>query len=520
MDRSEETVLTFLFERSRLPVDGVDPENGTAYLVYKPLEVISGVEVTIGKAKALLAKKVKTATENLISDENDHDTTYQFSHIQDLYGLGDRFVYGFPLIINSKCKMDPKQVIKEMNELIKDLRDYKIIHVFGGLEPTYLKLFLSDGQSNIALEGNNYYELFDTIYSTLMEDMREIVVPKKEIIADPQVSRYNRVIPGDYLYADDIFNVVSKTVRRQDDAIRKIATAIAKNSRLESPTLKSTMLVCGPTGVGKSEIFRVIHDEFDIPITFEDSNEYTASGYKGKDTIEMLQHLIQNAGGDIEKAQRGILAVDEIDKKVSGDEQHAVYAGAVINSLLKMMEGHVYNVPYGKNGEVQFDTSLLTFAFLGAFSGIEQFSNVKRNIGFTTPEQDAEAKDVKNIYTTDAIKLYGLLPEFVGRCNTLVTLGDLEIDDLVEIIKTSNKSQLLLYAYLFKTIGIDFIYDEKTILAIAKKAKDLKLGARSINKIVEDALEIANFQLFARNTYSKLIISPETIEDNKQFILK
>ncbi len=234
----------------------------------------------------------------------------------------------------------------------------------------------------------------------------------------------------------------------------------------------------------------------------------------------MLAHLIDAADGDVEKAQRGILVIDEIDKKISHSGEHDTYTTAVINSLLKMMEGHVYNIPYSKSCEIEFDTSLLSFAFLGAFSGIENYSSKKTPMGFATQERIAEGHDIKNIYNDETLKKYGLIPEFIGRCDTIVTMNKLGIDDFVKIITTSNKSQLLLYKYLFNDIGIDFIYDDRTILAIAKKANELGLGARSIKKIVENALEIASYQLFARNNFSKLIISEETIEDNKQFILR
>jgi ATP-dependent Clp protease ATP-binding subunit ClpX len=184
------------------------------------------------------------------------------------------------------------------------------------------------------------------------------------------------------------------------------------------------------------------------------------------------------------------------------------------------MEGHVYTFQTAKNGQVEFDTSQLTFAFLGAFSGIEEYSNKKMPLGFVTQEQIEESKKIKNIYNDDTLKKYGLLPEFVGRCDTIVTMNSLGVEDFIKIIKTSDKSQLLLYKYLLKDIGIDFIYDEKTIEAIAKKANELGLGARSIKKIVENALSVASYQLFARNKFHKLIISPETIEDNKAYILK
>ena len=126
----------------------------------------------------------------------------------------------------------------------------------------------------------------------------------------------------------------------------------------------------------------------------------------------------------------------------------------------------------------------------------------------------------EEIYNEESLKKYGLLPEFIGRNDTLVVLNSLEIPDLEKIIRESDKSQLLLYKYAFENIGVDFKYDDDTIAAIAKKAKELNLGARSIKKIVENALSIANYQLLSSEQYSSLTISPKTIEDPHQFVLK
>ena len=233
----------------------------------------------------------------------------------------------------------------------------------------------------------------------------------------------------------------------------------------------------------------------------------------------MLAHLIDKADGDIERAQRGILVLDEVDKKAAnGSSDHDIYTTAVIDSLLKMMEGHEYSVPVEKGVEVPFNTSQLTFAFLGAFSGIEKLAKNHKSIGFSTTQEREQT--IKDLYNDETLKKFGLKPEFLGRCDVVVAMNQLSVDDFVRIINTSNKSQLLLYKYLLRDIGIDFIYDDKTIEAIAKKANELKLGARSIKKIVDNTLAIANFQLFSRNSYSKLIISPETIEDNHQYILR
>lgn len=482
---------------------------------YSPVEVVKGTEVVLDNTKLFISKHIKSLKKIENDNKNEEIDAFEFPLINDISCLYDSFVYAFPLVIDSSNCNNLQNVQKEIINLIKDSKDLKIVHIVKK-DDSYNKLFLNYNNTKVSIEGNDYYELFDLIYGDELEavdaafDKDEVMDDKNSII----------VLPSDYLYSDDIYNKVSKTVICQDEQIKEVATVIAENSRLSSSDLKSTILLCGPTGVGKTEIFKSLSENFDVPITIEDSNEYTAASYKGKDVNEMLAHLLDSAGGDIEKAERGILVVDEIDKKISPSGEHDTYTSAVINSLLKMMEGHTYRISVGPNNEVDFNTSRLTFAFLGAFSGIEEYSKQKRTMGFKTKEDIEFENDTKNIYNDETIKKYGLLPEFVGRCDTIITMNNLTVDDFIKIITTSNKSQLLLYKYLLKELGIKFIYDDKTVEAIAKKASELGLGARSIKKIVKNALAVVNYEIFARNNYSELIISEDTIHDNKQYILR
>lgn len=515
----ENDVLTFLFERKVLK----RKDTGTLY-IYLPLTVVRGKEYDFSGTKTV---SVPTQNVRIISTgENDNyneaEDTFEFCFIDDINTMSEQYVYGFSVIVDNQTPEQIKKLHTWMKQDIEEIRKHALFHTYTDNDGWY-KFFVSINDLNINIDPTNYYELQDLLYGVLDElstDIHEIVEENKERVSIPS---YNIVIDNpDRLYSNVIYDKVSQTVICQDEQIRTIAGVLAKNSALANPSLKSNMLICGPTGVGKSEVFRSIHENFGIPVAFEDSNEYTAASYKGKDVTEMLLHLYENADQDIEKAQRGILIIDEIDKKAGSE--HETFTSAVINSLLKMMEGHVYNIntnPHGMGGkEIEFDTSLLTFAFLGAFSGIENLSTKKRSLGFMTEEQKEEQLKKENIYTEDTLKKYGLLPEFLGRCDTIVSMNDLSYDDLIKIMKTSNKSQLLLYKNLFDNMGITFMYDDKVIEAIARKAIELKRGARSIKKIVERALAEVNYEIFSNNHYSKLIISPETIEDNKQYILK
>ena len=158
-------------------------------------------------------------------------------------------------------------------------------------------------------------------------------------------------------------------------------------------------------------------------------------------------------------------------------------------------------------------------AKVGRWIGLEQTNEKKRTLGFVSSEEAAEAEKTVNCYTDQTLMKYGLKPEFLGR-NKLIVMNALDVPDFCKIITESDKSVLLLYKYLFEEIGINLVYDQACIETIAKKAKELGVGARSIKKIIEKAFEVINYQAFSKNHYSELIITPETFEDNKQFILR
>lgn len=508
----ENDIVTILFERKVLKKIG----DGIIY-TYLPLEVMRGKEYIQDGARIFSTPSKYIKTLKGVYNTNQNNDSFEFNYIDDICNMGEQYVYGFSVLIGNQSPYQIKSLMDYMTQDLEEIRSkHTIFHTFKEYDG-WAKLFVTHNELNINVNPENFYELQDLMYGQLDDfdlDINGIIEDEKERITTPSVNIY---IPKGALFSDQIYDTVSKTVLCQDEQVKTIATAIAKNSQLVEPYLKSNLLICGPTGVGKSEIFRCIRDNFNIPVAFEDSNEYTAASYKGKDVSEMLVHLYENADNDIERAQRGILIVDEIDKK-AGNE-HETFTSAVINSLLKMIEGHVYNLTV-PGGEIQFDTSLLTFAFSGAFSGIEQFSTTRKTLGFITQEEKDSQNSVESIYTEETLRKYGLLPEFLGRCDTIITMNQLTEEDLIKIMNSSNKSQLLLYKNLFSQRGVNFIYDDATIEAIARKAIKLNRGARSIKKIVEKALAVANYELYSSKPYHELIISPETIEDNKQFILR
>ena len=497
----EREVLVFIYKRKRIKAD-----NETESYTYEPSEILHGTEFNQDGNRIFI----------------DDDQKFNYPFIEDVFNLDEKFVYAFPVYLDELSKGKKEKLIEQVRHEAEDFDKYLLFQIYSIGEDSLETLASMDGlETQMSVNTDDYdgfEEMRSTEFSSKIKELKNEIQASETETKKAKVDNFPQIITPKIIYADELYESVSRTVICQDEQVRQIATSVAKNQRLQDTSLKSNMLVCGPTGVGKTEIFRTISKKTNIPITIEDSTEYTAASYKGKDVSEMLLHLYENAGKDKEKAQRGIIVVDEIDKKISKGD-HATFTSAVIQSLLKMMEGHTYTLTSPEDREtITFDTSRLTFAFLGAFSGIEEYSRTKRGIGFNA--SSGEPQDNKEIFNNETLKKYGLLPEFVGRNDNIVVMNSLDINEYIRIIEESDKSQLLLYKRFFDGIGIDFKYDERTIEEIAKEAKKLGIGARGIKRIVENALAVANYYALSKGQHKELIISPETIHDNKQYILR
>ncbi|NLC47786.1 MAG: AAA domain-containing protein [Tenericutes bacterium] len=495
----EYEAIVFIYNRK----DAKKSDDITAYL-YEPISILKG---------KILNSNDK---ECFVDDKNN----FVYSSISDITELDEEFVYAFPYPISDLSALEKKRIFNMLNKKLEKLEEYIFFQVYGKGQKAVQTIATADDREIFIEVNTDYYEGIDELIETdLINRKNEATNNNLEENFLPFIKI--KVIKSEksVVYSDELYDKVSKTVICQDSQIKEIATAIAKNQRLTDSGLKSNILVCGPTGVGKTEIFRCISKHSNIPITIEDSSEYTAPSYKGKDVSEMLIHLYENADRDIEKAQRGILVLDEIDKKASNNKEHVTYTSAVIESLIKMMEGHTYYLETSSKEEICFDTSLLSFAFLGAFSGIENFSNVKKQIGFGYPSDEIITKNNKNIYNSDTLQKYGLIPEFIGRTNAIVVMDNLDIPELQRIILESDKSQLMLYKKFFDSIGIDFEFDDETLHEIAVAAHKLGLGARGIKTVVENTLAVANYYALSKGKYKKLIINPNTIKNNTDYKL-
>ena len=537
--------VVFVMQRVVITPGNSDKE----YYMYIPVDVVRGCEEILPTKEDIKNEsRVKNPLPRVFEFQPDRTSPYKdimdqngiayLFPINDVENIDAQYAYAFPTDVTDRPEYEIVKTIKYYKQFMQDLLTRPILQTYDENDGLTKEYFYSDESDSIV---NFYpldpYSLYDIVYKKF-DNLHALAIAAQSI-TDYALHRDSKLLENTeseekedtktasgehkHMFTDDIYDEVSQTVISQDEQIKKVATAIVKNSLIENPNLKSNVLICGQSGVGKTEIIRCISEYCDIPFAKEDAGEYTPSGYKGKDVLEMIQHLLDSANGNIPAAERGIIYIDEIDKKVCNHGEQGQFESSVINALLKMMEGHVYYIPVGEEGEIPFDTSFVTFIFSGAFSGMfeekEKEMKEHRPIGFGVQTEEKQSKS-KRIYTKQALKDYGVLPEFLGRINSFIPMNDLEEEDLIKIAKTGKKSQLLLQKeHLQKVKNIDLVYDEATIQALAKKAAASGFGARSLNETVEQIIDQANFYIYSKEEYEKLIIDEETVEDPSKFKL-
>ncbi len=309
----------------------------------------------------------------------------------------------------------------------------------------------------------------------------------------------------------------------QDKQVRQIITAIyrAKNFK----TIKSNVLIIGNSGTGKTATIEQIAKRLHIPYTIEDATKYTQEGYYGADVNDMIYNLLENAQNDFERAQNGIIIIDEIDKK-AGHGEHDVSGTEVLKSLLKIIEGTRIKIPNPTDPfaeEMQnFDTKNITIIFLGAFSGLDKIRDKRLNknkLGFVNnPNQEASVQ--KSRFLKQDLVEYGMPEEFVGRIDTIIEMNKLTKQDLAVILRKSKLSIFRKYQAALREKGISLTYDGKLFELIAEKSLALDTGARELSNTVNYIFENILYDVLANpNKYTNCKLSLEIVEDNTKYEL-
>ena len=298
---------------------------------------------------------------------------------------------------------------------------------------------------------------------------------------------------------------------------------------------KSNILMIGPTGSGKTLLVRTLARILDVPFAVADATTLTEAGYVGEDVENVLLKLIQNADYDIEKAQRGIIYIDEIDKLARKSENRSltrdVGGEGVQQALLKIIESTIASVPpqggrkHPHQEMLQIDTTNILFICGGAFVGLDDIihkrlstSAIGFNANIKNSEEKAKLDYSKDVQPDDLIK-FGLIPEFVGRLPIITGLDDLDDKALQRILVEPKNSLIKQYKQMFKIDGFDIDFDDDAIAYVAQKAIDLKTGARGIRTIMETKMLELMFDLPDPKIYDKIIITKDFIENGKPPIL-
>lgn len=451
-------------------------------MLYKKELLTKDIEKEIYKLIPYKITKGYIENNTFYTYDSEEDNTACYNSIEHLDTITDGYVYAFTLNL--------EQLSEELSQNFNE--DYEEFEKFFNTQEFFYINNLSDNTTKTLTRYEDNIELVEVN----MQNFKNFLEIFDKVEEEKEKNKL--------MNTDELFNIVTSSVKCQDEQIKEIITNIVKNQRIENSLIKSNMLICGPTGVGKTKVFDILLENTNIPVVFEEASDYHKSTTPSIN--QTLLNLYLAADNNLERAQKGVIVIDNLDFNCINYEN---FMSNFMQEFKKHLIGEIYMIQTPTGEYQSFNTSNLTFVLIGNFMNTDLYNSCKIGYKYNPPTSITDEKIQKRL---------SLYPEFNN--DNIIIFNNLNINDLITIIKESKTSDLLLYKKLLNNHNINLVYDDTLIEAIAQEAYKLNLGATGVKRIVEKLFKDANYYIFSTAEYKELIIDKETIKNNKKYTLR